>query len=70
MRYVFLIFLFSALFSNDQIPGNDQKRPILLKGGTLHTVSGDVLKEHDLLFAEGRITVSYTHLTLPTIYSV
>jgi len=55
MRYVFLIFLFSALFSNDQIPGNDQKRPILLKGGTLHTVSGDVLKEHDLLFAEGRI---------------
>ena len=55
MRYVFLTFLFSALFSNDQIPGNDQKRPILLKGGTLHTVSGDVLKEHDLLFAEGRI---------------
>ena len=55
MRYVFLIFLFSTLFSNDQIPGNDQKRPILLKGGTLHTVSGDVLKEHDLLFAEGKI---------------
>ena len=55
MRFIFLIFLFSTLFSNDQIPGNDQKRPILLKGGTLHTVSGDVLKEHDLLFAEGRI---------------
>ena len=50
MRYVFLIFLFSTLFSNDQIPGNDQKRPILLKGGTLHTVSGDVLKEHELFF--------------------
>ena len=38
MRYVFLIFLFSALFSNDQIPGNDQKRPILLKGGTLSRI--------------------------------
>ncbi len=33
----------------------DQKRPILLKGGILHTVSGDILEEYDILFAEGRI---------------
>ncbi|MCS5621104.1 MAG: hypothetical protein NZ656_04025, partial [Nitrospinaceae bacterium] len=48
------IFL-SLLFANDQIPGIDQKRPILLKGGTLHTVSGDVLEGYDLLFANGKI---------------
>jgi len=55
MRYILLLFATSILFSNDQIPGTEQKRPILLRGGTLHTVSGDVLKEYDLLFAEGRI---------------
>ncbi len=55
MRYLFLLLTASFLFSNNQIPGTDQKRPILLRGGTLHTVSGDILEEHDLLFAEGRI---------------
>ena len=55
MRYLVIVFIISNLFSNNQIPGTEQKRPILLRGGTLHTVSGDILEEHDLLFAEGRI---------------
>ena len=55
MRYLFLLLIISVSYSNDQIPGIEQKRPILLRGGTLHTVSGDVLEEHDLLFAEGKI---------------
>ena len=55
MRTFFPLLFISILFSNDQIPGTDQKRPILLRGGILHTVSGDILEEHDLLFAEGKI---------------
>ncbi|MBI88696.1 MAG: imidazolonepropionase [Candidatus Marinimicrobia bacterium] len=55
MRFFSLIVFSSLLFSNNQIPGMDQKRPILLKGGILHTVSGDILEEYDILFAEGRI---------------
>ncbi|MCH2650376.1 MAG: hypothetical protein MKZ99_03135, partial [Candidatus Marinimicrobia bacterium] len=55
MRTFLSLFFFSILFSNDQIPGTNQKRPILLRGGTLHTVSGDILEEHDLLFSEGKI---------------
>ena len=55
MRTFFPLLLVSILFSNDQIPGTDQKRPILLRGGILHTVSGEILEEHDLLFAEGKI---------------
>ena len=55
MRTFLSLFFFSILFSNDQIPGTNQKRPILLRGGTLYTVSGDILEEHDLLFAEGKI---------------
>ncbi|SVD10622.1 uncharacterized protein METZ01_LOCUS363476, partial [marine metagenome] len=41
--------------SNDQIPGEIQKRPILLKGGILHTVSTDVLDGYDILFSKGKI---------------
>ncbi len=55
MKKIILFVFVSLLFSNNQIPGTDQKRPILLRGGTLHTVVGDILEEHDLLFAEGKI---------------
>ena len=55
MRNLILLLCVSIGLSNTQIPGTNQKRPILLRGGTLHTVSGDVLKEYDLLFAEGKI---------------
>lgn len=56
MRKLFiLLFIFSTIFANDQIPGSIQRRPILLKGGILHTISGEVLKGYDLLFANGKI---------------
>ena len=54
-RLIVILMIFSTIYGNNQIPGADQKRPILLRGGTLHTVTGDVLEEHDLLFAEGKI---------------
>ncbi len=55
MKKLIVALIFSIMFGNNQIPGTEQKRPILLRGGTLHTVTGDVLEEHDLLFAEGKI---------------
>ena len=55
MKKVIIALIFSIMYGNNQIPGTEQKRPILLRGGTLHTVTGDVLEEYDLLFAEGKI---------------
>ena len=55
MRFLPLLFILSSLVGNNQIPGTEQKRPILLRGGILHTVSGDILEGFDMLFAEGRI---------------
>ena len=52
---VLALTIFNNHIGNNQIPGTDQKRPILLRGGTLYTVSGNVLEEYDLLFAEGKI---------------
>ena len=54
-KIILLIFTFSILLSNDQIPGKEQKRPILLKGGILHTVSTEVLEGYDILFSKGKI---------------
>ena len=57
MIRILLSFLvaFSIGISNDQIPGEIQRRPILLKGGILHTVSTDVLEGYDILFSKGKI---------------
>ena len=55
MKKLIIALIFSIMYGNNQIPGTEQKRPILLRGGTLHTVTGDVLEEYDLLFAEGKI---------------
>lgn len=40
---------------HDQLPAQPQREPILLRGGTLHTVTRGVLENHDLLLAEGKI---------------
>ena len=55
MKNLIYFLLLTLLYANDQIPGDLQKRPILLKGGNLHTVSGDILEGYDLLFANGII---------------
>ena len=55
MKKLIIALIFSVMYGNNQIPGTEQKRPILLRGGTLHTVTGDILEEYDLLFAEGKI---------------
>ena len=55
MNWLYYLFTASLLFSSNQIPGLDQKRPILLKGGTIHTMTGDILEGYDLLFAKGKI---------------
>ena len=55
IKIIFTLFLFSPGISNDQIPGEEQKRPIILKGGIIHTVSTDVFEGYDILFSKGKI---------------
>ena len=55
IKIIFTLFLISLAISNDQIPGEDQKRPIILRGGILHTVSTDIFEGYDILFSKGKI---------------
>lgn len=52
-----LSFLTVILSGSNQIPAPPQDQPILLKGGFIHTASGDILTNHDLLFENGIITL-------------
>lgn len=59
MKHCTVIFLLVSLttagVASDAIPGAPQKTPIVITGATIHTVSGPVINNGDLLFNRGRI---------------
>jgi len=50
-----LLILCGTAFGHDYAPGAKQTQPILLKGGTLFTISDGVKTGYDLLMVDGRI---------------
>lgn len=64
--FIFCItLLISVMFASDQIPGEKQDHPIALVGGTIHTVSGDIIDGGTVLFENGKITAVGVDLKLP-----
>jgi imidazolonepropionase-like amidohydrolase len=59
-RLLLLLSAFATSFSvathaADQVPGAAQTTPVLLSGGDVHTVSGDVIPSGQVLFDKGKI---------------
>jgi imidazolonepropionase-like amidohydrolase len=52
---VLVVCLSLPVLANTQVPAAPQEAPVLLRGGTLFTVSDGVLEETDLLFVNGVI---------------
>jgi imidazolonepropionase-like amidohydrolase len=48
-----------------QIPAPVQSQPVALTGGTIHTLSGDVIENGTILFEDGRITAIGTNVSIP-----
>ena len=48
MSKVFLILIFSVLIASNQIPAPKQINPILIQGGTIHTVSDGTIIGYDI----------------------
>lgn len=55
----------TAAAAHDQVPGEKQQQPIVLQGGTLHTVTQGTLTDTDLVFADGKITAIGMDLAVP-----
>lgn len=51
--------------AHDIKPGSEQSQPVLLQGGTLHTVSQGRMEDTDLLFEDGKITAIGANLSVP-----
>lgn len=60
-----LTFLFAKAAAHDYVPGEEQKNPVMLRGGDLYTVSDGVKEQTDLLFENGRITQIGRNLNPP-----
>ncbi|HIA31643.1 MAG TPA: hypothetical protein EYN82_08740 [Candidatus Marinimicrobia bacterium] len=66
MKHISGIFIIvSYLLSSDQIPAPNQKHPILIQGGTIHTISHGILENADILFVDGKITSVGHNLDIP-----
>ncbi len=54
---ILIIFVITSYVSNahDMVPGAKQDSPILLKNGTIHTITGATIVGGDLLFENGKI---------------
>src|SRR6188474_2885514 len=50
----------------DQLPGAPQQAPILLSGGDIYTVSGDVVRGGQVLFDAGKIVAVGKDLPAPS----
>ena len=66
------VLLFAAVFvcsavsvAADAIPAAKQKNPIALVGGTIHTVSGQVLEGATIVFEKGTITAIGANVSIP-----
>lgn len=61
-----IAFLFYPVAcAHDQIPGQPQKQPIALVGGTVHTVDGKTIQNGTVVFDNGIITAVAKKVTLP-----
>jgi len=45
----------AAVMASDEVPGAPQQRPVLLLGGDVYTVSGDVIAGGQVLFEQGKV---------------
>ena len=66
MKHIPSIFIIiSYLLSSDQIPAPSQDHPILIQGGTIHTISHGIMENADILFENGKITSVGQNLDIP-----
>ena len=57
--------LVAGAVASDQIPGAKQTKPIVLKGGMVHTVSGATIEGGAVVFVDGKITAVGKEVAIP-----
>ena len=69
IRFITLLlsaaFLVSGLAASDEVPPPKQDHPIILIGGTIYTISGEVIENGEILFDDGKIVEVGTSVSRP-----
>ncbi len=60
-----MVVLISVPASSIEIPAKAQEHPIALVGGTIHTVSGNVIQNGSILFDKGKIIAIGENISIP-----
>ncbi|MCX6145303.1 MAG: amidohydrolase family protein [Ignavibacteriales bacterium] len=60
-----LLLSVACALAADAVPAAKQKKPIALVGGTIHTVSGEVLQNATIVFDKGKIIALGASVTIP-----
>ena len=60
-----LVNFTAQLFAHDQVPGQPQKGPIVIRGATIHRVDQPVIQRGEILFNEGKIIAVGEKVTVP-----
>ena len=60
-----LLLSVACALAADAVPAAKQKKPIALVGGTIHTVSGDVLQNATIVFDKGKIIALGASVAIP-----
>ncbi len=50
-----MVLAVASVSASDQIPAGPQKKPIVLVGGTIHTMAGATIENGMILFDKGKI---------------
>ena len=54
-----------VLLASDPVPAAKQKKPIALIGGTIYTVSGEIIRNGTVVFDKGKIVAVGINITIP-----
>lgn len=63
--FALMFGLSATLSASDQIPGGKQTKPMVLKGGIVHTVSGGTIEAGTVVFVAGKITAVGKDVAIP-----
>jgi imidazolonepropionase-like amidohydrolase len=67
IRLTLLALFATGALAYDYVPAPKQAQPILLKGGTLYTITDGIKENTDLLFDKGIITQMAENITPPSV---
>jgi imidazolonepropionase-like amidohydrolase len=64
-KVLFLIFLYSQIFSSSQIPAPLQEKPIVLSGGKIYTITNGIIENGEIIIENGKIKAVGKNLKIP-----